>query len=353
MALERLVEPAERRAAIAGDEGRGAQAAPRVGAVLVERQAHQRLDARKGRCGRAPACTWHPARIRRASCSWSPRWRERSAPGTMVCGSDRRINRHTSQAARSARQVNASAASSGRGDGQSALGDDAVAVGVGMDAVGLVEARGRRATPSRKNGMKATLAPLGHLLVHPLEVAGIARAVVRRQPHAGEEHAGAAGLEARHDRRRGWRACGEILAAEGVVGAELERCTISGLQLERPVHPPQPARGRVARHAGVDHAVRIALGAEPRREQRRIALARGDAESGGEAVAECDDDGVLAPAETRSQPGARARRREGAWTSVRRGREPPLLRRTDGGRRPRAEPGVGWPGAQASRGYRV
>jgi hypothetical protein len=45
VALERLVEAAQRRPAIAGDEGGGAQAAPPVRPVLVEGETHERLDA--------------------------------------------------------------------------------------------------------------------------------------------------------------------------------------------------------------------------------------------------------------------------------------------------------------------
>jgi hypothetical protein len=40
-----LVEAAERRALVAGDEGRGVEAGADVGAVLVEQHAHERLDA--------------------------------------------------------------------------------------------------------------------------------------------------------------------------------------------------------------------------------------------------------------------------------------------------------------------
>ena len=45
--LEGLVEPAQRRAAIAGDERGRAQPLPAVGEMLVDRQAHQGLDARQ------------------------------------------------------------------------------------------------------------------------------------------------------------------------------------------------------------------------------------------------------------------------------------------------------------------
>jgi len=47
VALEREIEPAERRAAIAGDQGGGVEPAALIGAVLVERQPHQRLNARE------------------------------------------------------------------------------------------------------------------------------------------------------------------------------------------------------------------------------------------------------------------------------------------------------------------
>ena len=47
VALEGEVETAQRRAAIARDERGGVESATLVGPVLIERQAHQRLDARK------------------------------------------------------------------------------------------------------------------------------------------------------------------------------------------------------------------------------------------------------------------------------------------------------------------
>ena len=47
IALEGEVETAERRAAIARDERGGVESPTLVGPVLIERQAHQRLDARK------------------------------------------------------------------------------------------------------------------------------------------------------------------------------------------------------------------------------------------------------------------------------------------------------------------
>src|SRR5207245_2156046 len=45
VALEREIEAPERRAAVARDQRRRAHPAPRVGAVLIERQANERLDA--------------------------------------------------------------------------------------------------------------------------------------------------------------------------------------------------------------------------------------------------------------------------------------------------------------------
>ncbi len=44
-AAELLIEAAQRRALVPGDEGGGAKPATAVGPVLVERDAHQRLEA--------------------------------------------------------------------------------------------------------------------------------------------------------------------------------------------------------------------------------------------------------------------------------------------------------------------
>ena len=45
VALDRLVQPAERRSPVPGDEGRRVEAAPAIRAVLVEREADESLDA--------------------------------------------------------------------------------------------------------------------------------------------------------------------------------------------------------------------------------------------------------------------------------------------------------------------
>ena len=45
VARELLVEPAERRALVAGDQRAGGEAAAQVGAVLVEHEAHESLHA--------------------------------------------------------------------------------------------------------------------------------------------------------------------------------------------------------------------------------------------------------------------------------------------------------------------
>ena len=45
VALQRLIEPAERRAAVARDHGGRVEAAALVGAALIQRQAHERLDS--------------------------------------------------------------------------------------------------------------------------------------------------------------------------------------------------------------------------------------------------------------------------------------------------------------------
>ncbi len=47
VALQLLVEPAQRRALVARDHGAGVEAAAAIGAVLVERQPHQALHSRE------------------------------------------------------------------------------------------------------------------------------------------------------------------------------------------------------------------------------------------------------------------------------------------------------------------
>ena len=73
---------------------------------------------------------------------------------------------------------------------------------------------------------------------------------------------------------------------------------IAHVAVERPVEPLEPARGGVARHAGVDHLEVQTARVEPLLQERRIRLARGEAEAGGQAVAE-DHDARTARRQTR------------------------------------------------------
>src|SRR5436305_2081401 len=163
------------------------------------------------------------------------------------------------------------------------LGDDALALGGRVDAVGLVESSVAGHTVEQEGCQRgAGRARDGRMDAG--ERAGVVGAVVRRHAHAGEQHprAGRAGTldDAREivaQRRHG-------LTAQAVVGAERDDDDLR-VRLERPVDAPQPARARVAAHAGVDHAVVEALAAQARLEQRRIRFLGRDPETGREGVA--------------------------------------------------------------------
>ena len=154
IALERLVEAAERRAAVARDERRRVEAA-RGGRRDAGRAAGAPAPGcRTGRHGRAPACTWRRARTRRASSScsflrdewtWSANRPRCGESAHMVCGNAPRTQRGRALTSQQRAQV-----------GPEAVRDDPVALGRRVNAVGLIQAR-VAATPSRKNGMNAAL----------------------------------------------------------------------------------------------------------------------------------------------------------------------------------------------------
>ncbi len=77
-------------------------------------------------------------------------------------------------------------------------------------------------------------------------------------------------------------------AAQGVIGAKLQNNGI-GVVRHRPVESTEPARGGVARYAGIDDRDRMALGLERGLEPGREGGAGGQAETGGERIPEGHD----------------------------------------------------------------
>jgi len=111
------------------------------------------------------------------------------------------------------------------------------------------------------------------------------------KPHPREEDPHPGGLEAPHDLGQVRPHRLDRLAAQAVVGPEGDHHDLRpGAQ--HPVDPAEGAGGGVPAHPRVDHAVGIALAREPGLDERRPRRLRGDAEAGGQAVAERDEDTV-------------------------------------------------------------
>src|SRR5213593_248866 len=126
--------------------------------------------------------------------------------------------------------------------GPEVVDDDAVTLGGGVDAVGLVEGRVARDAVEQE-GHEGHAALARHLDVQLAEISRVARAVVGRHFHPGQEHFRSRFLEPRHDGVEVVPHRPEVLGTQGVVGPEGHDDDI-GLVLERPVHPPQsPRRG--------------------------------------------------------------------------------------------------------------
>ena len=115
-------------------------------------------------------------------------------------------------------------------------------------------------------------------------------------------------LEARHHGVQIRPDVAELETAERVVGAQLEEDDL-GAELERPVHPAEPARGGVAGHPRVDHLIAVSLAAQAGGEERGIRFVRGDTVPGGEAVAEGNDDALALGARRRDETEDDERRR--------------------------------------------
>ena len=159
-----------------------------------------------------------------------------------------------------------------------------------MDAVGLVQARiGGHAVEQERH--ERHLGVPGDGREHVREFAGELHAVVRRQAHARQQNAGARGAQPRDDLVEIGAHRLRALTAQTVVGAKRHDDDL-GPRAQHPVDAPPAAGGRVAAHPGVDHAIGVAFAREARLETRRIGLVGGDAEAGGEAIPEGDDDRI-------------------------------------------------------------
>ena len=169
------------------------------------------------------------------------------------------------------------------------VGNDAVAGGVGVDAVGLVEA-GDAADVLEEEGDEREVVFGGEGGEDVAKGGGVGGAHRGGNLHAGENDAGGGvlGFYGVDDRLEVGGGAGDGDTAEAVVGAEFEDEDVHGLA-EDPADATASAGGGFAGDAGVGDGIGYVEGVDAVFDEVGEALARGDAVAGGEAVAEEDE----------------------------------------------------------------
>ena len=156
-----------------------------------------------------------------------------------------------------------------------------------MQSIALVEL-GIGGDALQEKRIKDDAMSRGKRRINGVERAHIVGAHVARRGHAGEQDRNMPGIELAEDgvqrRLGGFR----VDAAQSVIGAQLENNGI-GVVRHRPVESTEPARGGVARYAGIDDRDRMALGLERGLEPGGEGGAGGQAETGGERIPEGHD----------------------------------------------------------------
>lgn len=162
-----------------------------------------------------------------------------------------------------------------------------------MDPVLLVQLR-HCGDALEEEGDEGGVVRFGQLHEHPAKPFGVVGAQIGRRLHPGDDDRGVrvGGAGAVDDRLEVGARALEVVAAEGVVGAEGEDEDRDGLT-EEPVDAAESAGRRLAAHAGVDHAERVPGLVDLPLDQRRVGLLGGEAVAGGERVAEEEDDGSV------------------------------------------------------------
>ena len=156
---------------------------------------------------------------------------------------------------------------------------------------------------------------------HRLELARVRGTVVRRQPHADEEHARTGGLRRRDHRVEVRARARDRAAAQAVVAAELDHDDGRLVPGEQRGQARTSAGGGVAADARVHDAMRLAARLEACLQQVGPAAARRQAVGGGDRVADDEQDRRVGGERRRDERGRRARampsasdlRRRGAW----------------------------------------
>jgi hypothetical protein len=131
--------------------------------------------------------------------------------------------------------------------------------------------------------------PARELAVEVMELPGVDGAVIRRNPHADEQNPRAGLLRKTHDGLEVGADVGDRQSAQAVVGAEFDDHDRRAVGGERAWQPRERAAGGLAARAGVDHAMPVAFGMQPRLQQGHPALLDADPVGCAQAVAEHDD----------------------------------------------------------------
>lgn len=170
------------------------------------------------------------------------------------------------------------------------LGDELVAAGGGVGAVGLHHAVDA-VDALKEEGEEGDGIFFGEEGVGGLELLDVVGAVVGGEGDAGEGDLGAGGFEAGEDLVEVGAGIFDAQAAEAVVAAELNDDD-GGVEGEDALDAVEAVLGGVAADALVDDAVFVTGGGQIFLEEVGVALAGVGAEAGGEGIAEADEEGA-------------------------------------------------------------
>ena len=171
------------------------------------------------------------------------------------------------------------------------FGDDLVAFGGGVGAVGLHHSI-YAVDVLEEEGQERDVVLPGEQGVGLLELLDVVGTVVGGEADAGEGEPDAAGFEAGEDGVEVGARVVDAEAAKAVVAAELDDDE-SGVEGDDVVDAVEAVLGGVAADAFVDDAIVLALLVEVFLEEVGVALAGVSAVAGGEAVPEADEEGAV------------------------------------------------------------
>ena len=179
----------------------------------------------------------------------------------------------------------------GKDEGEDVAGDDLVAAGGGVGAIGLHHS-GYAIDVLEQEGKHGDAVLASEQGVGPVELLDVVGAVVGREGDAGEGDLYAGVLQRGDDAVEVGAGVGDGQAAQSVVTSELDDGD-GGMQGEDLGQARDAVLGGVAADALVVDAVADVALVEQGLEVVRVALAGIDAATGGQAIAEADQDGAM------------------------------------------------------------